>query len=73
MQVLRTVFVSANLEAIGGINAIRTIRSMDPDKSIKVVMVSDQASQILKIEAKQAGADYYATMPLTVEHLKKFL
>lgn len=73
LTILRTIFVSHSITGMHGIEVIQLVRSLDTERSVKLVMLSEQASQVLKIEAIQAGADYYAARPLTIEHLKKFL
>ena len=43
--------MSHSITGMHGIEVIQLVRSLDTERSVKLVMLSEQASQVLKIEA----------------------
>lgn len=62
-----------NMPNMSGIEFVKTLRSLNLEKRIPIVMVSTEGSDAKKAEAKESGADGYLTKPFTADQLREAL
>lgn len=62
-----------NMPNMTGIEFVKTIRSLNIEPRIPIVMVTTEGSDAKVAEAKESGADGYLTKPFTADQLRDTL
>ncbi|MDA3959409.1 MAG: response regulator [Planctomycetota bacterium] len=65
------VITDWNMPNMSGIDLVKEIRKLDPDKKVPVVMVTSEATADKVKEAVMAGANNYIAKPFTPEGFKQ--
>ncbi len=70
---LDLILLDWNMPNMSGIEFVKTLRSLNLDRRIPVVMVTTEGSDAKVSEAKESGADGYLTKPFTADQLRDTL
>ncbi len=70
---LDLILLDWNMPNMSGIEFVKTLRSLNLEKRIPVVMVTTEGSDAKMSEAKESGADGYLTKPFTADQLRDTL
>ncbi len=64
------VLTDWNMPNMTGIDLVRALREMDPEKKVPIIMVTSEATADKVKEAVMAGVNNYLTKPFTPENFK---
>lgn len=65
------VLTDWNMPNMTGIELVRELRKLDPDKKVPIIMVTSEATADKVKEAVQAGVNNYVSKPFTTDVLKQ--
>ena len=67
------VLMDLEMPVMGGLEAIRAIRALQPPRTVRIVGLSAHADEAARRECLAAGADGYLVKPLRLADLQKLL
>ncbi len=65
------MILDINMPEVSGLDLLEYLRRQPVTANLPVVMLSTEASDVVKDEASQLGADAYVSKPVTIEELER--